>query len=339
MAGWSILADRCIMPAGGAAQALPGPIGGSGKDAGLENKPTNSLMPTAIPPPAAGPRPRWPRLTAVAIALSVLVLIFAILVPPAALPVISSLFGSEAPTGSSLSSVLLDKADLAGYAVCHRIPERSFSVAGRQFPLCARCTGTFLGILLGLAWIALRRRSRASGLPPIPVLMVLLGFVGLWAFDGLNSYLTFFPGVPHLYEPRNWLRMTTGVLNGLALILFVYPIYSFTLLRNTASQPVMRSVKELGVLLPVAALLVVLTQTGIDLVLYPLAIASSIGVGLILTLINSMLVAVVLGREGYAQTWAQAWVPLSIGAALAIVQIAALDLLRAYLTVELALPF
>lgn len=169
--------------------------------------------------------------------------------------------------------------------------------------------------------------------------MVLLGFVGLWAFDGLNSYLTFFPGAPHLYEPRNWLRMTTGVLNGLALILFVYPIYSFTLWRNTVSQPVMRRVKELAALLAVAALLVVLTQSGIDLVLYPLAIVSSIGVGVMLTLINSMLVAVVLGREGYARTWAQAWVPLSIGAALAIVQIAALDLLRAYLTVELALPF
>lgn len=28
---------------------------------------------------------------------------------------------------------------------CHQMPERSFFIRGKQFPVCARCTGVFLG--------------------------------------------------------------------------------------------------------------------------------------------------------------------------------------------------
>jgi hypothetical protein len=60
---------------------------------------------------------------------------------------------------------------------------------------------------------------------------------------------------------------------------------------------------------------------------------------MLLIIINSMLAAVVLGREGYAETWKQALVPLTVGAAMAVLQIAAIGLVRDYLTVRLGLPF
>ena len=262
------------------------------------------------------PTPR-PRLTAVAVALAVLVLVFFIQVPP---------------------SSLLGKADVVGYAICHRIPERSFFLNGRQLPLCARCTGTFLGALVGLAAILLLRRHRASRLPPAHVLGLLILFIGLWAFDGVNSYMTFFPGAPHLYEPRNWLRLTTGMLNGLALITIVMPIYSFTLWRDTTRERVLKNVWELLAILPVAALLIWLVQAEIDCLLYPLALLSTLGVVVMLILINSLIATIVLGREGYARTWRQALVTWTVGAALAVLQITAMVLLRAYLTTKLGLP-
>ncbi len=262
------------------------------------------------------PTPR-PRLTAVAVALAVLIIIFFIQVPP---------------------SALLGKADVVGYAICHRIPERSFFLNGRQLPLCARCTGTFLGALLGLAAILLLRRHRASRFPPAQVLGLLILFIGLWGFDGLNSYMTFFPGAPSLYEPRNWLRLTTGMLNGLALITIVMPIYNFTLWRRTTRERVLKNVWELLAILPVAALLIWLVQAEIDVLLYPLAILSTLGVMVMLVLINSLIATVVLGREGYAQTWRQALIPWTVGVALAILQITAMVLLRAYLTTTFGLP-
>ena len=93
---------------------------------------------------------------------------------------------------------LLDKADKVGYAVCHRITIRSFLIGERQMPLCARCTGQYLGAVAGLLYLLLRGRARASELPSPSVLTVLLLFLGIWAFDGVNSYLTLFPGMPHL---------------------------------------------------------------------------------------------------------------------------------------------
>jgi uncharacterized membrane protein len=232
---------------------------------------------------------------------------------------------------------LLGKADAVGYAVCHQIPERSFILGGRQLPLCARCTGTFLGALLGVIAMLLLRRQRASRLPPVPVLGLLVAFIGVWAFDGLNSYLTLFPGAPYLYEPRNWLRLTTGFLNGLALIALVLPIFNFTVWREPLREPGIRSIWELLALLPIVALLVLVIQAEIAFLLYPLAILSSLGVVVLLVLINSMIAAVVLGREGYAASWRQVAATLTVGAGLALLQITAMVLLRGYLTTTLGI--
>jgi uncharacterized membrane protein len=259
-----------------------------------------------------------PRLSVVAVAFAVFIIILAIELPP---------------------STFLGKADVVGYAICHRIPERSFFLNGRQLPLCARCTGTFLGAVLGLLAMLLYGRRRASLLPSVPILALLVVFTGMWGFDGLNSYLTFFPGAPHLYEPRNWLRLTTGLLNGLSLIIFVFPIFNFTLWRAPAQEQAIKHIWELAALLPVVALLVLVITSGIGALLYPLAIISSLGVVMMLTILNSMIAVLILGREGYAQNWRQALVPLTVGAALAIVEMAGLVLVRFYLTTSLGLSF
>lgn len=234
---------------------------------------------------------------------------------------------------------LLAKADKVGFAICHQIPERSFFMAGRQLPLCARCTGTFLGAGLGLAAILLLGRGRAYRLPPPAVLALLIAFVGAWGLDGLNSYLTFFPNAPHLYQPRNWLRMSTGILNGIALISFVYPVFRFTLWSESAAEPVIRSFGEMAAVVLAAAGIVLAVQAEIGPLLYPVAILSSLGVLLLLTLLNAMIAAIVMRREGMAQTWRQALVPVSAGLAMGLVEIAALDLLRTWLVARFGLVF
>ena len=45
---------------------------------------------------------------------------------------------------------LLDKADHIGYAVCHQIPIRSYFFGTYKLPLCARCSGQYLGALGGM---------------------------------------------------------------------------------------------------------------------------------------------------------------------------------------------
>jgi len=53
---------------------------------------------------------------------------------------------------------------LTGSRVCHQRPDRSFQTAGVQWPVCARCSGLYLGAaagsLLTLGVLAGRRRER-----------------------------------------------------------------------------------------------------------------------------------------------------------------------------------
>src|SRR5512140_118546 len=56
---------------------------------------------------------------------------------------------------------LLGKADAIGYAVCHRIDARSFHLGDRQLPLCARCSGMYLGAVVGIVYQAFAGRKGA----------------------------------------------------------------------------------------------------------------------------------------------------------------------------------
>ena len=89
---------------------------------------------------------------------------------------------------------LLGKADALGYAVCHRIDLRSFHLGDRQLPLCVRCSGMYLGAMLGLTYQAFTRK-RVGGFPPRSVWAVYAAFILAFALDGVNSYLHLFPGV------------------------------------------------------------------------------------------------------------------------------------------------
>lgn len=151
---------------------------------------------------------------------------------------------------------LLDKADHVGYAVCHQIPIRSPFFGGRQLPLCARCSGQFLGALGGLLLLLALGRGKAGKLPPTAVILVLLAFLAAWALDGLNSYLTLFPGAPHLYEPHNILRTTTGALQGVALISLALPFFNVTLWARPSPRPTINNLREVLFLLGVVALIV-----------------------------------------------------------------------------------
>jgi uncharacterized membrane protein len=234
---------------------------------------------------------------------------------------------------------VLGKADLIGYAICHQIPERSFHIAGQQLPLCARCTGIYMGALAGFVLMRLWGRQRAAAMPPTAVTLTLVGFIALMGLDGINSYLTFFPGVPHLYEPQNWLRLTTGTLNGLAMSAIVYPVLNYSLWRDAVQTPSVRGFKELALMVAAGGVIIVLVVLELPPLLYPLAILSTLGVLLMLGALNTMIVLVLARREGVALAWREVALPATVGLALAFTEIGGMDTLRVIVTRAAGLPF
>ena len=241
--------------------------------------------------------------------------------------------------GASVAFIIVTPADflsktkMVGYAVCHQIRSHSFVIGGRQLPLCARCTGTFVGALIGLfGQMVVLRRRRSGAFPPAVVIALLVLFIGLMGFDGLNSYLTFFPSLPHLYEPRNWLRLTTGTLYGVAMSGIVYPAVGLTLWRSPDPKPAISGPRDLGVLLALGLGLVSLVLTEWGILLYPLALLSAVGVLALLTCVNTILVTMLARKENTMGSWRDATPALLAGLTLSLIQIALIGTVRYLIT-------
>lgn len=223
---------------------------------------------------------------------------------------------------------VLGKADAIGYAICHRIDERSFHLGSRALPLCARCTGTFLGAVVGLAVMAALGRARAGKFSPLRVVVVLVGFIGVMGVDGVNSYASLFPQLPHLYQPQNWLRLVTGMFEGVALIAIIYPVFNQTLWKNWEDRPALANFRELGLMAGVAVAIIGLVLSDNPYVLFPLALLSAGGVWMMLTLLNTILLLILSRHENRAEGWQGAVAPLLAGATVALLQISVVDAAR-----------
>lgn len=226
---------------------------------------------------------------------------------------------------------LLGKADAIGYAVCHRIDLRSFHLGFRPLPLCARCTGMFLGALLSFAYYALRR-PKARLFPPVGVLVVVIVLALTWVVDGLNSFLSMLPSTMNIYSPHNTLRLITGSLAGIGLVTLIYPVFSEYAWKDGKSVRVLDSPRDLLFLLVLVGVVDLAVLSENPILLYPLALLSSIGVLLLLTLAYTLIAIPVLRRTQEANTWRDLIIPLSAGLMLGLIQIGLIDLLRYTLT-------
>ena len=226
---------------------------------------------------------------------------------------------------------LLGKADAIGYAVCHRIDLRSFHLGMRQLPLCARCSGMYLGAMLGLGYQFVLGRRRIK-MPPWRVILVLSCFVFAFGLDGFNSFLHLFPGFKTLYQPANWLRLLTGTGMGLVIAAALFPAFNQTVWVDGIDQPALPGLASLLilVLLGLAMDLLVLTQN--PLILYPAALISAAGVLLLLTIVYSMAWLMIFKLENRFLSLRHALTPLVGSFGIALLQLALMDAARFALT-------
>lgn len=91
---------------------------------------------------------------------------------------------------------------------CHQLSDRSFHIRGFQFPLCARCTGIFLGLVF------------------VGPLMCVLLPINMYISISL-VFLMFIDGFTQLKGWRNsnnYLRLLTGLGFGYAVVSFIFHI-------------------------------------------------------------------------------------------------------------------
>lgn len=90
------------------------------------------------------------------------------------------------------------------YLICHRMPERSFFLKGYQFPVCARCTGIYIGLIFAIFFKSFINISFHSDL-------ICFLFVFPLVLDGITQFFK-------LRESNNLFRLITGLMFSFSLI-------------------------------------------------------------------------------------------------------------------------
>jgi uncharacterized membrane protein len=235
---------------------------------------------------------------------------------------------------------LLGKAGAIGYAVCHRIWERSYHIGDYQLPLCVRCSGMYLGAMTGLLFQSITGWKR-SKVPHWSIIVLLVVFVAAFGIDGVNSYLYLLkqiqpgilPQIHNIYVPNNTLRLLTGSGMGLGISAMLFPAFNQSIWSDYHdSKAALPGWKAFGLLLGIQIGLDLFVLSGKPFILTFLAAISVLGVWCLLTIVYTIVWVMITRQDNKFTKLRQMWLPLLAGLTVTILQTAAIDMLRFWLT-------
>jgi hypothetical protein len=110
---------------------------------------------------------------------------------------------------------LSGKLWVAVHGLCAQRSGHMLLFGEQVLPLCARDSGTYLGVLLGTLFLLARGRWRAAGRPIRAFWVVLVAVLLFFGADVVNSVAADWFGW-QLYPPQNALRLASGLFLGMA---------------------------------------------------------------------------------------------------------------------------
>jgi len=232
---------------------------------------------------------------------------------------------------------LLTKLEALSFGIDPQRPAHSYFLGGVRLPLEARKMGIYGGFAVVLAYLLALGRGKAGRLPPVPMLVVLVGFLALMALDGTNNFFHDL-GLPHLYAPDNRLRLGTGLLTGVTIAAVLWPIFNQAFWQHPIPVPSLQGFHELFGALGVCTSIYLACVFGLQWALYPLAILGAGGLLAMVGLLNAVIVLVATGREGRGEGLGDLVLPLAAGLLLAMMELGGLAALRYVLLGTRPLP-
>ena len=107
-----------------------------------------------------------------------------------------------------------------GSTVCHQMSERSICMGGNYLPVCARCTGIYIGFAVSALYLFITKGYKGNK----PFNLLQTAFMVLCILplmiDGVGSYIG-------LWNSNNLLRIFTGSLCGFVILPFIVLVCNF----------------------------------------------------------------------------------------------------------------
>lgn len=168
-----------------------------------------------------------------------------------------------------------------GYAICHQLPERSFFVYDNSFPLCARCTGIYIGMFIAFLFYfftKIIKNKKPILPPPLWVNIFSVSFILLMAFQAISSIFIDYPWDKEI-------RFITGILFGFSLPWYLFITINYSKRFNYQEKDII-SYKEYLTLSSITTLIAIIFLFKISIILYISVYISIAGLLLFIFLIN-----------------------------------------------------
>lgn len=219
-----------------------------------------------------------------------------------------------------------EKAFAVGSSVCHQIPSHSYENAGIQFPLCARCSGLYLGSFISLAYYLTQGKRKA--LPKRGFVLLLIFFFLVWASDGINSFVTDFLNKSILYETTNMTRIVTGFGMGLVMSTALMTLFNLTVWKDGINLPLLHNPLQVAVYVLISALIAWFLLFANANYFLIFAYISIVTVVVIITFLYAIFWILILKKENSFTKWNSLGIFLTAGFASTMLQITLLNMLR-----------
>ncbi len=226
------------------------------------------------------------------------------------------------------------------YIVLHGMCSQQHNIAlgNIQFPICARCTGIYVSTLTTMLYFWALGRGLAGRVAPWPIVGAMIAFVLLMAADGFNSMATEL-GVGQLYEPRNDIRIFTGIGLGIGIGVLLLMMINTVLRRNpNDTLPAFKNWLEFGGAWAINLLVLVAVYGNLHFMAWPLAIMAFLGMVGVIYVVNLILVSLIMGYDGSVTRLSQLAKPATLAIIPTLIMLWATSALRYWLEAQEMMP-
>ncbi|MDR1775157.1 MAG: DUF2085 domain-containing protein [Actinomycetes bacterium] len=213
---------------------------------------------------------------------------------------------------------------ILGFGLCHQIHERSFDFFGLQWPVCARCSGIYLGLVAGFAALLLAYRGRQrDGAPTVGFWIFAALSLLAMAADGFSSYLGW-------RATDNLLRLLTGTAVGGTLAGLLYTMLVGNLARRC--DPARPFAADRGLAWFVGAMLLVpvLADAAGPVIGYVMAVVTGLCIIVTFTLLVLVIVSLFRRVTGSVSRARDLLVPVLVSLPIGLLLIGGCYLLKAW---------
>ena len=217
-----------------------------------------------------------------------------------------------------------EKTQQALHGLCAQRPSHSYWLGNDRLPFDARMSGIYGGGSIVFTVLALRGRLHAFARPSWPVIVPLAGFVLAMAVDGTNSLLLDM-GAWHPYQPRNEIRLITGLLTGVSLAATLCFLVSATFWRTGRRDlAIVESLNEVACLVVFTVPFGFVVATGPGWLYAPVALYLLGSAVCVIAVLAMVMVTIATRRDGTYRGIKELGVPASMALVIAIVVIGAI---------------